>query len=151
MEIERKYLLKRLPENLEEYSSYEIEQAYLNDKPVLRIRRSGDRYIITMKSGGMMAHEEYELPLSSEAYLHLLPKTDGRIITKRRYKIPYGDLTIELDVFSGCMEGLVMAEVEFPTVEDAEAFLPPDWFGEEVTDDPRYHNVFMAYGGTDRS
>ncbi len=151
MEIERKFLITKLPENLEEYPSYEIEQAYLNNKPVLRIRKSGDRFILTMKSGGFMAHEEYELPLDEEAYIHLLEKADGRIITKRRYKIPCGRLTIELDVFSGCMEGLIMAEVEFPDLPDAESFVPPEWFGNEVTEDPRYHNVFMAYGGTDPS
>ena len=150
MEIERKFLIRKLPDHLEDYPSYEIEQAYLNKEPVLRIRRSKDRYILTMKSGGMLAHEEYEIPMSREAFLHLLPKTDGRIIRKTRYKIPYNEeLTIDLDIFSGSMEGLIMAEVEFPSIRDAESFIPPDWFGEDVTSNPRYHNVFMAYEGTD--
>ena len=151
MEIERKFLILKLPENLREYPSVEIEQTYLNEKPVLRIRRSGDRYIMTLKSGGMMAREEYELELPEEAYLHLREKADGHVITKTRHKIPYGEYVIELDVFSGCMKGLIMAEVEFPSVEEAESFIAPDWFGKEVTNDPRYHNSFMAYTGTDRS
>ena len=151
MEIERKFLLKKLPENLEDYPSYEIEQAYLCQKPVLRIRKSGDRFIMTMKGSGLLAHEEYELPMDEEAYRRLLKKSEGRIITKRRYKIPCGSLTIELDIFSGCMEGLAMAEVEFPSENDALSFTPPEWFGKDVTADPRYHNVFMAYEGTDLS
>ena len=146
MEIERKFLIKNIPENLQEFPSSPIEQAYLNERPVVRIRKSGERYILTVKGDGVLAHEEYELPLTKEAYEHLLQKADGRIITKTRYNIPYGSYTIELDIFSGVMEGLELAEVEFPSVEEAEAFTPPDWFSEDVTYDPHYRNAVMAYG-----
>ena len=146
MEIERKFLIKNKPENLQEFPSSPIEQAYLNKRPVVRIRKSGARYILTVKGDGVLAHEEYELPLTKEAYEHLLQKADGRIITKTRYNIPYGSYTIELDIFSGVMEGLELAEVEFPSVEEAEAFTPPDWFSEDVTYDPHYRNAVMAYG-----
>ena len=146
MEIERKFLIKNKPENLQDFPSSPIEQAYLNERPVVRIRKSGERYILTVKGDGVLAHEEYELPLTKEAYEHLLQKADGRIITKTRYKIPYGSYTIELDIFSGVMEGLELAEVEFPSVEEAEAFTPPDWFSEDVTYDPHYRNAVMAYG-----
>ena len=61
MEIERKYLIRELPENLETYAYHDIEQAYLCTAPVVRIRRQDDRYILTYKSSGMMAHEEYNL------------------------------------------------------------------------------------------
>ena len=71
MEIERKYLIRKLPENLETYAYHDIEQAYLCTAPVVRIRRQDDRYILTYKSSGMMAHEEYNLPLTREAYEHL--------------------------------------------------------------------------------
>ena len=146
MEIERKFLITKLPEDLSSYEHHEIEQAYLSRKPVVRVRRSDSRYILTIKGEGGMAHEEYELPMNEESYRHLLTKADGRIITKTRYNIPYGDRTIELDIFSGCMEGLVLAEVEFPSVEEAKAFTPPDWFAQDVTADPRYSNASMAYG-----
>ena len=87
--------------------------------------------------------------MSREAFLHLLPKTDGRIIRKTRYKIPYNEeLTIELDIFSSSMEGLIMAEVEFPSIRDAESFIPPDWFGEDVSDSAAYHNSTLS--GIDR-
>lgn len=145
MEIERKFLLKTVPENLETYGSHWIEQAYLCTNPVVRIRREDDTYYMTYKSGGMMMREEYNLPLTKEAYEHLLPKADGNVIKKRRYLIPFTDkLTIELDHFENPMAGLFLAEVEFSGKEEAESFTPPEWFGEDVTYDGRYHNSVMS-------
>ena len=88
MEIERKYLVPILPDNLEEYPCRVIEQGYLNTEPVIRIRRDNDKYEITYKSKGSMARQEYNLPLTREAYYHLLPKIDGHLIQKKRYMIP---------------------------------------------------------------
>ena len=100
MEIERKYLVPILPDNLEEYPCRVIEQGYLNTEPVIRIRRDNDKYEITYKSKGSMARQEYNLPLTREAYYHLLPKIDGHLIQKKRYMIPLsGGLTAELDIF----------------------------------------------------
>ena len=147
MEIERKYLIdeKNLPADLESCRSVLIEQGYLCRKPVVRIRRQDDRYILTYKSSGMMAHEEYNLPLTQEAYEHLKTKADGNVITKRRYLIPLDDvLTIELDLFSGAFEGMILAEVEFPTEEAANTFTPPDWFTEDVTFKKEYHNSYLS-------
>lgn len=144
MEIERKFLIKQIPVNLNEYPYEEIEQGYLNTTPVLRIRRKNDSYIFTYKSAGLMSREEIELPLSKEAYEHLIPKCDGNLITKTRYRIPeeHG-YTIELDIFHGCLEGLIMAEVEFPSEEAALAFPVPDWFTCEVTYESTFHNSQM--------
>ena len=114
MEIERKYLLHRLPEKLEQYPRLRIEQGYLCTDPVVRIRHEGDDYVLTYKSGGLMAREEYNLPLTREAYEHLRPKTDGILIAKTRYYLPLGELTIELDVFQAPYEGLFLTKVEFP-------------------------------------
>lgn len=145
MEIERKYLIKELPANLSSYSSHEIEQAYLCTDPVVRIRRQDENYILTYKSRGMMSHEEYNLPLNKEAYEHLKSKADGNVITKRRYLIPLSEgLTIELDLFSGVFEGMILAEVEFPTEEAANSFTPPDWFTEDVTFRKEYHNSYLS-------
>lgn len=78
MEIERKYLVKTLPDHLEQYACKVIEQGYLNTNPVVRIRRSNDDYILTCKGKGMMVREEYNLPLNEEAFLHLKEKsTEG--------------------------------------------------------------------------
>ena len=145
MEIERKFLVNRLPENLESYPCLHIEQGYLCTEPVVRIRRQDDSYYLTYKSGGLMVREEYNLPLTEEAYQHLLPKVDGRLIRKRRYRIPLTDtLTIELDLFRGDLAPLVLAEVEFPDEASANSFTPPHWFGEDVTFSSQYHNSNLS-------
>jgi len=159
MEIERKFTIKDLPEDLGSYENKKIIQAYLSREPVVRVRRSNDKYIMTYKGSGMIAREEYNLPLTKESFEHLLSKADGNVISKTRYLIPVKEprfrdgydhsgvmLTIELDVFDEPMAPLIMAEIEFPDMESAEAYIPEDWFLEDVSEDPRYHNVNMAYG-----
>lgn len=145
MEIERKFLVKELPD-LSKYEYVDIEQGYLSTSPVVRIRKKNDKYILTYKGSGLMAREEIEAALSKEAYEHLLEKIDGYPITKRRYMIPFERYTIELDIFEGHMKDLIMAEVEFESVEAADVFVAPEWFGEDVTSDRRYHNSNMIFG-----
>ena len=145
MEIERKFLIDTLPENLSDYSFHQLEQGYLCTEPVVRIRREDDDYYLTYKSKGLMVREEYNLPLTKDAYEHLLPKVDGILISKKRYLIPLPEhLTIELDVFEGKLAPLLLAEVEFDTEEAANAFVPPDWFGEDVTYSSEYHNSTLS-------
>ena len=145
MEIERKFLPKSLPDNLSEYSFHQIEQGYLNTDPVIRIRREDEDYYLTYKSKGLLAREEYNLPLTKEAYLHLLPKIDGRLIVKKRYLIPIASrLTIELDIFGGELAPLILAEVEFSTEKEAKNFTPPEWLGDDVTYSMDYHNSVLS-------
>ena len=145
MEIERKFLLKEIPDDLEKYPFHEIEQGYLCTGPVVRIRRQDKEFYLTYKSGGMMMREEYNLPLSASAYYHLLEKVDGKIISKKRYLIPLDNKhTIELDVFNPTHAPLILAEVEFDTEEDANSFTPPSWFGEDVTYSKEYHNSYLS-------
>ena len=154
MEIERKFTIKKLPENLEQYEKKEIEQVYLCRKPTLRARKSNEDYILTYKSkqglqrvqnATARACEEVELPLTKEAYEHLKEKADGSVISKTRYLIPLTEnRKIEMDVFHGYLEGLMFAEVEFDSEEEAAAFQLPDWFGEDVTFDHRYSNAVMT-------
>ena len=145
MEIERKFLIKKLPDNLTSYKARKIEQAYLCTDPVVRVRRDNDDYYLTYKSKGMIVREEYNLPLTKEAYGHLLAKADGNIITKTRYEIPEKDnLTIELDVFEGKFDGLLLAEVEFTSEEEALYYIPPEWFGEDVSNSTKYHNSTLS-------
>ena len=145
MEIERKYLVKSIPENLKDYPCRVMEQGYLNIAPVIRIRKDNDNFELTYKSKGLMVREEYNLPLTKEAYEHLLLKIDGRLIKKRRYMIPLeGNLTVELDVFEGELAPLILAEVEFPDEDSALSFTPPDWFGEDVTCSGKYHNSHLS-------
>ena len=144
MEIERKFLIKTLPSNLNTYEKKHLEQAYLCTAPVVRVREEGEEYILTYKGKGLMVREESNLPLTKEAYLHLREKADGNIISKTRYFIPEKNgLTIELDVFEGVHAPLIMAEVEFPNEKAATNYIPPEWFGEEVTNNPAYHNSNM--------
>lgn len=145
MEIERKYLIPHIPEGLSITETHHIEQAYLCTAPVVRIRKDNEQYILTYKSKGLMAREEYNLPLTEEAYRHLKKKADGRIIKKTRHVIPLDSvLSIELDLFQDDLAPLVLAEVEFPTREMAESFTPPDWFGEDVTFSSAYHNSTLS-------
>lgn len=164
MEIERKFIIKALPGNLSSYPFHHIEQAYLNTDPVVRIRRVDEEYYLTYKGTGFMAREESNLPLNKEAYYHLLQKADGNIISKKRYLIPLEKpkvkegfptppedytLTIELDMFDPPFAPLILAEVEFGSREAAEAFVPPEWFDEEVTYCKEYHNSYMAMSDPD--
>ncbi len=145
MEIERKFLVKTIPDNLSEYKCRIIEQAYLCTEPVVRARKDNDEYYLTYKGRGLMAREEYNLPLNNESYQHLLAKADGNIITKKRYEIPDGTgKTIELDIFEGVFSGTVVAEVEFETIEEANSYTAPSWFGKDVTNDTAYHNSNMS-------
>ena len=145
MEIERKFIPKCLPDNLDSYEHHDIQQAYLNTSPVIRIRKQDEDYFLTYKGSGMMSREEYNLPLNKEAYEHLIKKADGNIITKKRYEIPDGNgYTIELDIFEGLFTGTILAEVEFPTIEAANSYTAPSWFIDDVTNDPAYHNSNMS-------
>ena len=146
MEIERKFTISRLPENLSSYPCRIIEQAYLNTDPVVRIRREDDSYYLTYKGKGLLAREEYNLPLNEESYYHLREKADGNIISKKRYVIPIDQtsLFVELDIFDAPFAPLIIAEVEFPDKETAESFLPLDWFSQDVTNDPAYHNSNLS-------
>jgi CYTH domain-containing protein len=182
LEIERKFTVKRLPEDLDKYPVHLIEQGYMSVVPAIRVRRDDDRYYMTYKSskgfgqagvdgttGNRDSAEEigkieYNLPLDRQSYEHLVEKSDGNIISKKRYIIPLnedafsaefmeshpeirnivGDLKIELDVFGGVFEGRILAEVEFPDEESAAAYHPADWFDMDVTGGVRYSNAHMS-------
>lgn len=143
MEIERKFTIKTIPD-LSAFPTKKIIQAYLNTDPVIRIRKENKDYYLTYKGKGLLAREEYNLPLNGESFEHLLEKADGIIISKTRYCIPYKNHTIELDIFEDDLAPLVIAEVEFESEKEAAAFTPPDWFLEDVTYDKRYHNSNLS-------
>ena len=152
MEIEKKFLVQQLPADLTQYEVWKIEQGYLcTTKPVLRIRRKNQDYILTYKSPMPTDTElnianETELSLTKEAFEHLKTKCDGLMIKKDRYLIPYKQWTIELDVFHGHCEGFCMAEVEFSSVEESQIFSPPSWFGKDVSGNYQYPNSYLSQG-----
>ena len=181
MEIERKFLVRSIPADLDGYTVKHIEQGYISADPVIRVRRTltsrpgqrgphkspvltdekAETFTLTVKGRGLMVREELNLPITKEAYEHLIGKAEGRIIRKDRYLIPLtgdvplkdrqessresGSLVCELDIFREDLAPLVLAEVEFSSEEEAEHFTPPDWFADDVTADPRYQNASMVF------
>ena len=146
-EIERKFLVRKLPEDLAKYPSTEISQGYLvstDDGLQVRLRKKDEQYTLTYKRGLGNVREEREVTLNAEQFSTLWPATDGKRLVKKRYEIPLGDRVIEIDLYAGRHEGLVVAEVEFDDEESAINFQPPDWLGDDVTGDPRYSNQLLA-------
>jgi adenylate cyclase len=148
MEVERKFLVN-VPPDLGGVEADDIEQGYLaiGSDGEVRVRRKGDRLLLTAKRGSGLSRQEAEIELDRSSFEKLWPLTEGRRLQKRRHVIPHGDLKIEVDVYGGDLEGLMVAEIEFPSEEEAKAFEPPGWLAEEVTGDHRYLNETLATAG----
>lgn len=148
IEIERKFLLKRLPKNLEKYRHHEIEQGYLaverRSGVQVRLRRKGSAFSLSCKREGKKGREEREITLRAAQFRVLWPATEGRRLSKIRYEVPWKSFTVEIDVYRGRHEGVIVAEVEFESEKSRDAFVPPEWFGREVTGEARYSNVVLA-------
>jgi CYTH domain-containing protein len=151
IEIERKFLVAEPPSDFGRWPSTAIEQGYLSiddDGTEVRVRRRGGRTWLTVKSGAGRVRVEEEIEIDGDRFERLWPLTEGRRIEKRRHEIDAGDgLVLELDVYEGALQGLVVAEVEFESEAAAEAFAPPDWLGSDVTEDARYKNQRLARDG----
>jgi adenylate cyclase len=149
-EIERKYLVRSPPPALERFPGETIEQGYLaitSEGTEVRLRRRDDRTLLTVKRGGGRIRAEEEVELDADDFARLWPLTEPHRLEKVRHEITYDELVIELDVYRGRHEGLVIAEVEFDSEEACDAFIAPGWLGEEVTADPRYANQALARDG----
>ena len=117
-EIERVFKVRQVPKNIEQYPSENIVQGYLAIDVTgaeVRLRKIGDRYFETFKGSGRLQRRELEIALSQDQFNTLWPATEGRRIEKIRYQIDDAGQKIELNVFRGNLEGLVLAEVEFPS------------------------------------
>lgn len=148
-EVERKWLVTELPD-LSGLKGKEVIQGYIavtSDGTEVRVRQKGDKYFQTIKSDGGLVRGEIEIELTKEQYDDLWQATAGRRLEKTRYEIGLDGARIELDVYKGALTGLIVAEVEFPSVLDSKKFLPPTWLGEEVTEDKRYKNKNLALNG----
>jgi adenylate cyclase len=148
-EIERKFLVKRLPEKLNRSRRCLIAQGYLAAEPGgrhVRLRKKAKTASLTFKVGRGAHREEREIKLSAKQFATLWPATIGRRLRKLRYEIPWRNLLIEIDIYRGRHCGLVVAEVEFPDRATCRKFKPPSWFGREVTGEKRYSNVRLANG-----
>jgi len=146
-EIERKFLVRELPPGLHRFESYPIAQGYLANEPGgrhVRLRKRGKTASLTFKVGRGTHREEREVKLSAKQFAALWPATAGRRLRKARYYIPWKGLTIEIDIYRGKNNGLIVAEVEFENQTDCRKFKAPTWFGAEVTGVRRYSNVRLA-------
>ena len=147
MEIERKFLTKEIPFDITAYPYKQISQAYISFSPTIRIRQSDEKYILTVKGKGHLAREEFELPLTKEDYDRLFLKTEGTPVVKKRYLVPVEEYTAEVDIYEGELDGLMTTEVEFPSLEAAESFTAPQWFGKDVSEEKAYKNTSLSLYG----
>ena len=146
LEIERKYLVVNDKWRDRIISESEMKQGYLANVPnaSVRVRVSGTKARLTVKgrSKGISRSEyEYSIPLQ-DAQEILNNNVAGAVIEKVRYKVKCGDHVWDLDIFAGANQGLIMAEVELGSEE--EAFKMPEWVGEEVSSDSRYYNASLS-------
>lgn len=149
VEIERKWLVPEPPPfALAPPPPDTIQQGYLTiaaDGGEARVRCRAGRYTLTVKSGSGLVRNETEIAITAAQFDALWPATEGARLEKQRYELRAEDgRTIELDVFAGALDGLMLAEVEFDDPWGAESFIAPYWFGREVTDDPAYKNQCLA-------
>lgn len=149
-EIERKFLVQSLPENLENFPHDEVVQGYIATAEYgteVRLRKKGDKYFQTVKSGGGKSRTESEVEITEEQFNALWETTAGKRLEKTRYKIPHEAGLIELDVYRGDLSDLVTAEMEFKSKAESDKFVAPQWLGKEVTEDKRYKNQSLALHG----
>jgi adenylate cyclase len=147
IEIERKYLVDVLPDNIQQYPHEKIVQGYIlidSDGMEVRIRHRANKYYLTFKTGDSLARKETEVELKENQFISLWPLTFGRRLEKTRYCVGYMNHVIEVDVYSGFLAGLVISEVEFGDLTECSTFKPPIWFGLEVTHDKQYKNKNLA-------
>jgi adenylate cyclase len=146
-EIERKFLIKRLPLEILRSPHFRIRQGYLATEiggRHVRLRQRGRINSLTFKAGRGFAREEREIRLRPKQFAILWPATAGRRLRKIRYEVRWKTFTVEIDVYQGRNRGLVIAEVEFSSEASCRKFKPAPWFGREVTGEKRYSNVRLA-------
>jgi adenylate cyclase len=155
VEIERKYLVADGWSPPADVRPVPLRQGYLSEPASgteIRLRAAGDRELMTVKrrrvSTGASVRDEIEFPLPAGVFDELWPLTDGQQLAKLRYPVPIGPHVATVDVYTGRHAGLRVVEVEFDSEPAAADFRPPDWFGPEVTGDPRYANRLLAVDGT---
>jgi CYTH domain-containing protein len=149
VEIERKFLLHRLPGPEVLGPGTELRQGYLAEEGdvEVRVRIAAGEAALTVKAGRGRSRTEVEVPVALAEAEDLWPHTVGRRIAKVRHRVDVGDLVAEVDVYRGDLDGLVVVEVELPDEATSDGFVPPAWFGPEVTGDPAWSNAALARSG----
>ena len=150
VEIERKFIVDKLPESLDKFPCKEILQGYLavtRDGTEVRIRKRGSKCSLTIKHGSGKTRVEEGIRIRESQFVSLWELAGRKRVKKLRYRMPHEGMNIELDVYQEKLTGLITAEVEFPSEEDSNAFRPPAWLGAELTDNERYKNRNLALHG----
>ena len=147
IEIERKFLVTSKAFKTQASAEKKISQGYLNSDPerTVRIRIANDQGFLTIKGKGNesgMSRFEWEKEIPVDEARALLALSEKGAIDKTRFEIKVGNHTYEVDEFYGENEGLVIAEIELSS--ENEAFEKPEWLGEEVTNDERYYNAYLS-------
>lgn len=139
-EIERRFIVKRLP-CLRKATIVMIKQQYIEGENQIRLRSVNNTdFYITQKKGQGLVREEHEMKVTEQVYRALLPLATKEIV-KTRYQFP-NELVV--DIFQKQGAPLVIAEREFPTVEDAVVFRPLSWLGREITQDTSLNSYGLA-------
>jgi adenylate cyclase len=146
-EIERKFRVRDAPQDLS--GGTRLLQAYLavDGDVEVRLRDRGGTPVLGVKGGHGVERTEVEVEIDRASFDVLWGLATDRRIEKTRYRLPAGGQTAELDVYAGSLGGLRVVEVEFSSREEAEAFVAPSWFGDELTGDPRWSNAALATDG----
>lgn len=147
IEIERKFLVQSEEFKAISFAKNEISQGYLNSNPerTVRVRIKGNQGYLTIKGKGNetgMSRLEWEMEIPVDEAKMLLNLCENDVISKMRYEVKFGNHVYEVDEFFGENEGLVLAEIELKS--EQEAFEKPDWLGEEMTNNEKYYNSYLS-------
>jgi CYTH domain-containing protein len=149
LEIEKTFLIKNFPEGIKNFRKDDIKQGYLSkDRQPLRLRKKKGMFEITkklsLKKGDESAKEEINIPLTKKEF-SMLWKLVVKHLKKTRHYCPLrGGLTAEIDVYKGKLKGLAVVEVEFRSTHQMNTFVPPKWFGKDVTQERWSTNAYLA-------
>lgn len=148
-EIERKFLVYNPPSDYNKHPHGDIVQGYIaiTDDTEVRIRKKNNTYFQTIKTGKGLIRKETEVEITREQFKKLWHLTETMRIEKKRYEIKYERALIELDFYGGKLANLIVAEVEFQSKNESKAFTPPEWFGEEITENEEFKNRNLALSG----
>lgn len=148
-EIERKWVVTTVPEDVDLGPGTPLRQGYLcRDGAVeVRLRRQPRSSTLTLKAGSGLTRVEIERELDEAEADALWVHTVGRRLEKTRHRVEVGDITADVDLYAGPLEGLCVVEVEFTSEDAASSFDAPAWFGREVTGDRRWSNAALADDG----
>lgn len=147
IEIERKYLIKSLDFKNHYSKKSDIAQGYLSSvaERTVRVRIKGEKGFLTVKGIGNetgVSRFEWEKEIAVTEAKELLKLCEKGVIEKTRYEVISGNHLIEIDVFHGENDGLILAEIELKN--ENETIEKPDWLGDEVTNDKRYYNSYIS-------